>query len=88
MIMTTAIPGASSTPLLELLGRSSGELPATEDVLAAYLPLLHQESDLDDRYRLKPAVLRAFGWNIRWVLTRDWLLDRKGVIARIEAALE
>lgn len=43
--------------------------------------------DLDDRYRLKPAILRTFGWNVRWVLTRDWLLDREAVIARIESAL-
>jgi hypothetical protein len=45
-------------------------------------------SDLDDRYRIKPGLLRAFGWNIRWVLVRDWLLDREGVIARIEKVLE
>jgi hypothetical protein len=47
----------------------------------------YANADLDDRYRLKPAILRAFGWNIRWVLTRDWLLDRGAVVARIEAAL-
>ena len=47
----------------------------------------YANSDLDDRYRLKPAVMRAFGWKLCWVLTRDWLLDRAGVIARVESAL-
>jgi hypothetical protein len=47
----------------------------------------YANSDLDDRYRLKPGILHAFGWNIRWVLARDWLLDRDRVVSRIEAAL-
>ena len=43
--------------------------------------------DLDDRYLLKPAVLHGFGWQVAWVLTRDWLLDPNGVVGRLEAGL-
>jgi hypothetical protein len=45
----------------------------------------HEE--LDDRYRLKPAVLRAFGWDLRYVLTRDWVFAREATLQRILDAL-
>ncbi|HEX2677884.1 MAG TPA: hypothetical protein VHM19_14625, partial [Polyangiales bacterium] len=47
----------------------------------------YDNADLDDRYRLKPALLAAFGWNLRWVLTRDYWLDPDAVLARLESAL-
>jgi hypothetical protein len=39
-----------------------------------------------ERYHSRPAILRAFGWEVEWVLAKDWLEDRNGCLARIESA--
>ncbi len=37
---------------------------------------------------MKPALLRAFGWRVERVLSKDWLEDRDAVRARLEKALD
>src|SRR5581483_9893117 len=44
-------------------------------------------SDLVDRYLTQPAILRAFGWQIMHVLTKDWFHEPDAVIERIERLL-
>ncbi len=44
--------------------------------------------DADERYRVKPGLLNAFGWKVETVLAKDWREDPGEVVARIEAALE
>ncbi|HZF98623.1 MAG TPA: AAA domain-containing protein, partial [Pseudoxanthomonas sp.] len=43
--------------------------------------------DTVERYVFRPGILRSFGWNVIDVPGMDWLRDRQGVVARIEAAL-
>lgn len=37
----------------------------------------------DERFRLKPSVLRAFGWRVTTVLTKDWYEDSTAVMERL-----
>lgn len=48
----------------------------------------YQETDVLEREVLKPGLLRSFGWMVCPVLAKDWLEDRKAVIARIERRLD
>ncbi|MBB3169035.1 AAA domain-containing protein [Simiduia aestuariiviva] len=43
--------------------------------------------DLIERYHTPASVLQAFGWNICFVLAKDWYRDADAVIARILASL-
>lgn len=47
----------------------------------------YAETDILGRDVQKPALLRAFGWTTEFVLTREWLLDPDGVLARLEARI-
>ena len=38
----------------------------------------------DELLRLEPGVLRAFGWAITTVLTKEWLADPDAAVATIE----
>ena len=40
-----------------------------------------------ESFYLRPQVLRAFGWNVAFVLARDWYADRDGAIERLEKEL-
>ena len=40
----------------------------------------------DERFRLRPGILGAFGWHVETVLAKDWLGNADGVLRRIEAA--
>jgi hypothetical protein len=40
----------------------------------------------DERFRLRPSVLGAFGWKVETVLGKDWLANKDAVLKRIEAA--
>jgi hypothetical protein len=44
----------------------------------------HWALGVDEALRLKPGVLRAFGWRITTVLTKDWLADPAGVARRLD----
>jgi hypothetical protein len=44
----------------------------------------HWALGADEALRLKPGVLRAFGWNLATVLTRDWLADPAHVVRHLE----
>jgi hypothetical protein len=41
-----------------------------------------------ERLHTRPAVLRAFGWTVVPVLTKDWANDRQGCVDRILAAVD
>ncbi|MFT3782744.1 MAG: AAA domain-containing protein [Nibricoccus sp.] len=47
----------------------------------------YENTDLVDRYLTRPSVLKAFGWNVVYVLTKDWFLEPDAVIERIERLL-
>ncbi len=44
----------------------------------------HWALGVDEALRLKPGVLRAFGWRVTTVLTKDWLLDRNSVLRYLD----
>lgn len=48
----------------------------------------YANSNLLERYLMQPSVLRAFGWQVRLVLTKDWFHDPEGVLNRLERELK
>src|SRR5262249_32479018 len=48
----------------------------------------YQSGDLDERYRVKPALLRAFNWRVEAVLAKDWRDSPAETLARIEDSLK
>jgi superfamily I DNA and/or RNA helicase/predicted DNA-binding WGR domain protein len=44
--------------------------------------------NLLDRYLIKPSLLRAFGWQFEFVLTKDWYHDPEMVINRLAKVLQ
>jgi hypothetical protein len=40
----------------------------------------YEQTDLLERDLMKPRLLRAFGWDVAVVLTKDWFADRESVI--------
>ncbi len=47
----------------------------------------HSNPDILDRFHTQPGILRAFGWTVAFVPTKDWQGDPDAVIARIERLL-
>jgi len=47
----------------------------------------YRNPDVLDRYLMQPSILRAFGWRIVVVLTKDWHQGAEAVLERIEKAL-
>jgi predicted DNA-binding WGR domain protein len=47
----------------------------------------YENQNLIDRYLTQPGILRAFGWQVLPVLTKDWLHEPDAVLARIERLL-
>jgi hypothetical protein len=45
----------------------------------------HWALGADEALRLKPGALRAFGWRVTTLLTKDWLVDRDSALSAIEA---
>jgi len=43
--------------------------------------------DVFERYFTQPGILRAFGWQVTFVLTKDWYDDRDAVLTRLEREL-
>ena len=48
----------------------------------------YRQDDLLEREMMRPQLLRAFGWNIAHVLSRDWRQDRHGVLERLARIIE
>lgn len=48
----------------------------------------YSNRNLLERYLMQPSILRAFGWKVRLVLTKDWFHDPAGVLGRIERDLK
>ena len=48
----------------------------------------YQQDDLLERELLRPQLLRAFGWTIAHVLTRDWHRDRNAVLGNLMRLVE
>ena len=44
--------------------------------------------NLLDRYFMQPAILRAFGWRMAMILTKDWYHNPEDVLNRIEKLLQ
>ncbi len=47
----------------------------------------YENPDVLERYCTQPAILRGFGWRILFVLAKDWLEQREGVLERIGRVL-
>lgn len=47
----------------------------------------YRNSNLIDRYLTQPGILRAFGWKVAIVLTKDWLHEPEAVLERLEREL-
>jgi len=47
----------------------------------------YSAGDLDERYRVKPSLLKAFGWKVETVLAKDWRDAPEETLQRLEAAL-
>jgi hypothetical protein len=48
----------------------------------------YEAGDTDERYRVKPALLRAFNWRVQTVLAKDWRDSPSETLARIEESLK
>lgn len=48
----------------------------------------YANSDVAERHVTRPGILRAFGWRVAQVLTKDWLADPETVLRRLERQLE
>jgi hypothetical protein len=48
----------------------------------------YQSGDSDERYRVKPALLRAFNWRLETVLAKDWRDSPSETLARLEDSLK
>ena len=47
----------------------------------------YAQKDLLERFLLRPGVLRAFGWQVLMVFTKDWFHDPEAVCRRVEETL-
>jgi len=47
----------------------------------------YREPDVLVRDLMRPSLLRSFGWRVHLVLTKDWQVDRAGVLNRLERFL-
>jgi predicted DNA-binding WGR domain protein len=47
----------------------------------------YDNPSLIDRYLTRPAILKAFGWQVLLVLTKDWFHEPDAVLTRIEKTL-
>ncbi|MBS2031369.1 MAG: DUF4011 domain-containing protein [Deltaproteobacteria bacterium] len=47
----------------------------------------YSTGDADERHRVRPALLRTFGWSVEVVLASEWRQAPDDVVRRIEAAL-
>lgn len=48
----------------------------------------HYAAPSDERHRVKPSLLRAFGWRLEVVLAKDWREAPSEVLARVRSALD
>lgn len=63
-----------------------------EDTMAVAIlvdtPRFYADHDPLEAHHVRPSVLRAFGWTVLSVLSKDWLRERGAVLARILQAVE
>ncbi|MGK0172177.1 MAG: hypothetical protein ACI9W2_003911, partial [Gammaproteobacteria bacterium] len=45
-------------------------------------------TDIETRYTNSAAILRAFGWQVEYVLGKDWYQDKEATIDRLCTTLE
>lgn len=59
--------------------------PQSETAIAVIIdsPDFYGTGTVDERFRLRPSVLSAFGWQVEIVLGKDWLADSNRVIRRL-----
>jgi predicted DNA-binding WGR domain protein len=62
--------------------------PSYRAAILVDTPEYYRQPDLMERELLRPRVLRAFGWEVFHLLTKDWVQDRAGVLDRLEKLLE
>ncbi len=48
----------------------------------------YANANLLDRYLMQPSILRAFGWRVTMILTKDWYHNPEDVLARLEKLLQ
>jgi hypothetical protein len=48
----------------------------------------YRNANLLDRYLIQPSILRAFGWRVALVLTKDWFHNPEDVLSRLERLFE
>jgi hypothetical protein len=48
----------------------------------------HYAAPSEERHRVKPTLLRAFGWRLETVLAKDWREDRAEVLERVKRAVD
>jgi predicted DNA-binding WGR domain protein len=75
-----------STFRLPLAVRQTGERTHALGILIDNAAHYQQREPLE-RYLLRPSLLRAFGWRVVQVYTKDWYHDRAGVLRLINDAL-
>ncbi len=51
-------------------------------------PKTYADFDPLEQHQVRPSVLRAFGWTVVTVLSKDWLADPAGCVARVQHALD
>ena len=47
----------------------------------------YEQNDLLERDLMKPRLLRAFGWDVAVVLTKDWIADQESVMSDLTGRL-
>ncbi|MBX2800730.1 MAG: DUF4011 domain-containing protein [Myxococcales bacterium] len=78
--------GASDFRVDLAVGRDDDEAMAVAVLVDT--PRAYVDHDPFEAYHVRPSVLRAFGWAVVHVLSKDWLTQRDAIVARIVSALE
>jgi hypothetical protein len=47
-------------------------------------PAYYEQEDVLERDMMRPRLLRAFGWNLAFVLSKDWYQDQPAVLERLQ----
>jgi hypothetical protein len=47
-------------------------------------PAYYEQEDVLERDMMRPRLLRAFGWNLAFVLSKDWYQDRPAILQRLQ----
>jgi hypothetical protein len=47
-------------------------------------PAYYEQEDVLERDMMRPRLLRAFGWNLAFVLSKDWYQDQPAILERLQ----